>query len=714
MTFATWPIAAIAAAIAVPALVILYFLKLRRRDMEVSSTILWKKAIQDLQANAPFQKLRNNILLILQLLALIAALLAIAQPEFRSRGAAGTRQIILIDRSASMSATDSDASPSDASKPGIARLESARKQAIDLVNNLREPGLFDDKAEEAMVIAFDTSAHVVQTFTSNKSELRSAISAITPTDAPSGLERAFDLAKAYTGTKKFEDQITENVGFVPSAPGATMHLFSDGRLPDSGSIHTGPEDTVIYHAIGTPEAVNVGITGLRAERAFDNPARVNVFVGLQSTDLQPRKVDVELSVDGVISRVNAVTIAAATRAVGADAAGEDTAGREQAQAKSDVRPGLGGFVFPLDRAEGGTATIRITPAGDAAPDVLDADNVAFLRIPPARRLSVVLVTTGNLFAQSALQGLNLSKFDVKSPAQFQAMLDTGQTAQYDVMIFDRVLPEVKAGEKGRGPGLPPGRSLVLGAVPPPPLGAVDEGPGDPAVIVDFQRDHPALRLSSLDKINIGKSRRVKIAPDTPVKVLARDPKGPAIFEVTDAASVALVVAFDVAETDWPFDPGWVLFLAGSVMYLSETQSGALSEGVRVGDTLSTRLPAGATDVSLSTPAKETIRLEPASDGTVSYGPISIAGLYTVRWNGQSTALDAVEDGRASRPIAANLLDPAESDLGTRASLALARGEVAAKTDRTADLTRKLWPYLLLGALAIVIFEWFIYNRKVAV
>src|SRR5215510_13222346 len=117
MTFLTPLIAGIAAAIAIPSLIILYFLKLRRRDMEVSSTLLWKKAIQDLQANAPFQKLRNNILLILQLLALIAALFAIAQPELRHRGISNARQIIMIDRSASMNATDGDAKPGEASMP---------------------------------------------------------------------------------------------------------------------------------------------------------------------------------------------------------------------------------------------------------------------------------------------------------------------------------------------------------------------------------------------------------------------------------------------------------------------------------------------------------------------------------------------------------------------------------------------------------------------
>src|SRR4051812_42054663 len=72
--------AAAAAGIAVPALLILYFLKLRRREMAVSSTLLWRKAIQDLQVNAPFQRLRRNLLLLLQLLLLVLLCLALSRP----------------------------------------------------------------------------------------------------------------------------------------------------------------------------------------------------------------------------------------------------------------------------------------------------------------------------------------------------------------------------------------------------------------------------------------------------------------------------------------------------------------------------------------------------------------------------------------------------------------------------------------------------------
>src|SRR4051794_41948187 len=94
-TFLNWPVALLAAALAIPALLVLYFLKLRRREMPVSSTILWKKAVQDLQVNAPFQKLRRNLLLLLQLMLLVLLCLALTRPVANFKRGAGKLTVIL-------------------------------------------------------------------------------------------------------------------------------------------------------------------------------------------------------------------------------------------------------------------------------------------------------------------------------------------------------------------------------------------------------------------------------------------------------------------------------------------------------------------------------------------------------------------------------------------------------------------------------------------
>src|ERR671917_1118765 len=97
-TFTNWQAGAIAAGVVIPSLLILYFLKLRRREMPVSSTLLWRKAIQDLQVNAPFQRLRRNLLLLLQMLLLMLLLLALSRPVANYYKGAGKMTVMLIDR----------------------------------------------------------------------------------------------------------------------------------------------------------------------------------------------------------------------------------------------------------------------------------------------------------------------------------------------------------------------------------------------------------------------------------------------------------------------------------------------------------------------------------------------------------------------------------------------------------------------------------------
>src|SRR5689334_4011616 len=106
-------------------IIVMYILKLRRKDVVVSSTFLWRQVIRDVQANAPFQKLRKNLLLLLQLIAAALIILALSGPFLRLFALGGRNIVLVIDTSASMSATDIRPS----------RLDSARRKAHELVNS---------------------------------------------------------------------------------------------------------------------------------------------------------------------------------------------------------------------------------------------------------------------------------------------------------------------------------------------------------------------------------------------------------------------------------------------------------------------------------------------------------------------------------------------------------------------------------------------------
>ena len=681
MTWLTPILAGVAAAVAIPALLILYFLKLRRREVEISTTLLWRKAIEDLRANAPFQRLRNNILLWLQLLALIAALLAIAQPELRSNLAAGQRFVILIDRSASMGATDG-------SETNESRLNQAKREAREFIENLREPGLIRSlgalggrpASDEAMVIAFDSGAQVVQPFTTNKRTLVAAIDAIAQTDAPTSLDEALRLAGAYSQPAPGAPTAREDGAPAPS--GAPIHLWTDGRIADAEQLRASAEAPITFHAIGTNDARNVAITSIGAERQFDAPANVDVFVGLQGTPTSPLDVDVELSIDGVVAAVKGVTIPEMTPR------GE---------------PVDTGVVFELEQEAGALMRVRVVPpSGASGEDLLASDNAAYLFLPPAKRASVLLVTPGSLYLQDALEGLNLARLDVMTPAQF-ARADS--VSDYDAIILD--------GEQSVAnlDSLPPGRYLALGAAP-PIEGVAIEGDPAPSIVLEYQRDHPILRGAGLDRLTIARARTLALSGTA--RPLARGERGPLIAEVANERADAIVVAFDPAQSDWPFDVGFVIFLAETIQALARSDTGAIA-GVRPGDAARASLPPGVTGVSLLHPDGSALPLQPSADGLTLFGPLARAGLYALRWDGPSGASDLLVSGRAQRPVPVNLLDPFESDLRAPESIDLATRSIAASAgDRNVNERRSLWPWLILGCLLVLMIEWWIYNRKVAI
>ena len=88
-----------------PLILLLYFLKLRRTALEVPSTYLWTKTIEDLHVNSIWQKLRNSLLLILQMLVCLFLALALLRPGCDGDELQGEYFIFLVDNSASMAAT---------------------------------------------------------------------------------------------------------------------------------------------------------------------------------------------------------------------------------------------------------------------------------------------------------------------------------------------------------------------------------------------------------------------------------------------------------------------------------------------------------------------------------------------------------------------------------------------------------------------------------
>ena len=668
-TFTNWQAGAIAAGIVVPSLLVLYFLKLRRREQTVPSTLLWRKAIQDLQVNAPFQKLRRNLLLLLQMLLLLLLVLALSRPVANYYKGAGKTSVILIDRSASMSATDV--------KGGKTRLEEAKRRARELVDSMQ-------RGATAMVIAFDDKGETLQPFTTDTAALRRAIDLIQPTDRKSSLKMAYQLADA-------------QLMFIPEQNRTNkeppdIHVYSDGRVVDEKELSV--QGNVVFERIGSDEAGNVGIVALSAKRNYENPVQVQVFARLANFGPQPVETFVHLTLDG--EKVDT----GQNRSTGLLLLPERWTTEQRTQWERDSGRGAPSSVdFPMELTT--SAVIRVEHTNKDN-DVLAADDAAQVVVPPPKQLSVLLVTDGNYFLEKAVGSLNLKNPGTLTPDAYEGKVGVADFA-YDVVIFDRYVPQK----------LPPaGNFIYFGAVPNGlKVKAAVKGDGaydlvEDVSVLDWKRDHPILRNLAMQKLWVGNAIKLEGAAEHS-EVLLDGLKCPLIVLHREGKSVHLLVAFDLLESNWPLKVSFPIFLFNSLQFLAVGSNMDVRQSFEPGAT--PRLPRtaaleGLKQVTLKGPKEFGSR----SVKVPEVGDFSLPSLDRVGIYATDPPLPQFEQ------LAVNLLDGTESNIQPAPATNALGGLAAEVREGDANKSRmELWWWVVAcAALPMLLIEWWVYTRRV--
>lgn len=297
---------AFAFAASIPVVIVFYLLKRKRVVKLVSSTLLWQKFLADTQASAPFQKLRKNWLLYLQILLLALAVLALTRPFFATTAKPAQLRVVILDGSASMQATDE--SPS--------RFEKARAEALKWVDSL-EP------TDQMVVLLAGANTEVKQSATSEKAALRRALQACAPADSPTRLVPALKMAES----------------LVRDHSSSEIHLFSDGAVPELAEFEN-KALPLVYHKVGS-RAENLGITALDVRANPEDPKQRAVYVNVANVSSNTLTADLELLLDGQL--VNTVPL---------NIPGQQTAPQ----------------VFKATQSKDGVFTVRLTSKDDLAAD----------------------------------------------------------------------------------------------------------------------------------------------------------------------------------------------------------------------------------------------------------------------------------------------------------------------------------------------------------
>jgi len=664
MTFLSpWYVPVLAALAAAPPLLLLYFLKLKRREVAISSTLLWRQAVEDLRVNSPFQRLRNSLLLWLQMAIVALAALALAEPAGTAVDAnVDKTMVLLIDCSASMSSVEPD---------GRSRLDIAREQAIQLIDAMTADN-------RAMVIALADRSVVRAPFTSDKDALREAVRAIAPTDSPGTLAEAVRLAEAHVAV------IEEEQGASTDAPRADFLLFTDGRLADVGDV-TVRHGRLHVVAVGATDD-NVGIVAIDARRHYERPEHVMVLGRVRNFSSADVETDVSLWVNGALESVQSLTLAPL-------ADRDQLPGMETAGAPPEDNEA--GVAFEFDAPAEADIELRL-----AREDALAADNRAFAIVPPPRALQVLLVTPGNRYLRDLVAAIPLGTFVVWTPAEYEqadeSKLVEGGRSRYDVIILD-----------GHSTGrLAPGNYMFFGAVP---LidGLTSRGLVNDGVILDWDETHPILRHVALDAVNVLAWLDIEASP--PAVTIIEASNGPVLTLVRRPRHQHLICAFgffdatrEMLNTNWVFDESLVVFMLNSLRYLTGTTGQGTQQSLTVGEPITVPVPPRVARVTVQRPDGRRDEATVQSEGLASYAQTDRAGIYRVSAGGMDP-----------QSVAINLLDERESFVAPYPRLHVAAGEVRVGT--VAEVRpRPLWPFVLMAMAGLLLLEWFVYSRRMRV
>ncbi len=375
------PLALLWLLFAVPAIVILYLLKLKRRDRVVPSVLLWNRLIKDVQANVPFQKLRRNLLLLLQILLVLLLALALARPFVRVSALGGKNVALVIDGSASMGATD---------VPG-SRFEEARRQARRMIEGM-------GRGDQAMIVLATARAHPLCPLTDDRNALRRAVETMRPGDTGTNLRDAVLLAGSLLSQRKDPEIFVLSDGAFDSLDLSDQFAASGGR--GGAGVHA----RLRFVKVGK-RGENVGVTALDVRRSLAGEFDYQVFAQVRNFATVAKRFTLELYRDETLVDAREVSLGP---------------GKEH------------GEVFGIQGGAAGALRARIDLADDLA-----VDNTAAVMLEPRRRVNVLLATEGNLFLEKALSidpRVDLSK---TTPG---ALVPTSMP-RYDVVVLDGKAPK---------------------------------------------------------------------------------------------------------------------------------------------------------------------------------------------------------------------------------------------------------------------------------
>ena len=469
----------------------------------------------------------------------------------------------------------------------------------------------------------------------------------------------------------------------------------------------------MFVPIGRPDAANLGIVSFSVRRNEERENQLQAFGSIENFGDEAVTVPVDLLLDGNpidASQVNA-------------------------------KPGeTAGVSFNLGDVDSGVLELRLSRE-----DALLADNRAWAAVNSSHRPKVLLVTAGNEALELALSTPRAGELaevskaapDVLKTKDHQKAAASGA---FDLIIYDRCQPVE----------LPRANTLFIGQVPPAPSesdqllpkpspsgrgqgeGAeqrdnsqgegVNASPnpkwwslGEPLVfpqIIDLDKTHPLMQWLDLGDVDIAEARTVSPPPGG--TRLIDSNKGTLFAIASREGFEDAVLGFEIysvdkngdrgPNTNWPIRRSFPAFVYAVLGYLGGGGGGQAGETVKPGQPVAIKSDAQSDQLTVQNPAGTKLSATRGKDGSFHFSDTEELGPYEV-----------LDGAKTVERFTVNLFDELESNIPPAKEGSIQIGNSKIEDSHLLEpVRRETWKWMLLAALAVLLLEWYIYNRRIYV
>ncbi len=591
------------------------------------------------------------------------------------------------------------------------RLDKAKEDARRRIEAL-------DASDQAMLIAFNSEAQILQSYTNRKDDLLAALDLITQTHRPTSFDQALALAEGQANPRRSAEegateQPTAGSGTMARASGGTpegvatdVYIYSDGRFPDVPEFSLGK---LHLHLLPIGHGGNnVGIIGLNLRRDDDKPDVFELSVRVLNFAEQAAQVSVQLEVFTAAGRqdrqLKPLRLPACLR---------EEQDASDGRKKLSETPGGLGDITAFNFKDPGHGWLRVSlrdgASGQPWHDDFALDDVAWLAIAPVRRARVLRIGPTNDILDAFLQAAVAQQRAIVTPLaadDFETRKEYKEAVQaevFDLVIFDRCAPASME-------EMPQANTFFIGQVPPLRSGLQDTPPMKDLYIKEFQHTHSLFRgVETLQGLTIAEARKLpKEALPGRASPLMETQQEPVMWVLgrnrfTDLVQTFPLVLGGLWNTNWPKQPPGTLplFLDNVLVQLGKYKEYEDPQRPGIPKVIEPGVPVEAVTVARQEPAGGTPEeIKRQASRELVYGSPEQVGLYEARW-GQPEPFR----------FAVNLLDSNESNIKPREVFQVGEDEVKT-TQEPVKQRQELWFWFALAALVILLIEWYVYQRRI--